>query len=208
MARARIIALLAAAAFVFAACSSARGGPDAKGGATGSASPSVASSSAAKATTNPLASGGSAALPSSKPGAKPEAAACPGHVQYSAVAGDPGSNYIRADTTIERTWGPSCTVLDPGDRCSVGWNAAYTVLAGDNAFIQFQAWAKGQTKPFKALTIGPLPTQNSFRNVGFPVTIPRVAQVAFQLVLLNDKKAPVAISDAYVYPVGCRLGHH
>jgi hypothetical protein len=96
-------------------------------------------------------------------------------------------------------------VLNAGDKCEVQWSGGYTVAVGADAYLRFQAWARGQSKPFKELTAGPLPPENTFREAGFPVTIPRgVKEVSFRIVLLDTAKLPVAISDAFSYLIGCK----
>ncbi|GAC1414905.1 MAG: hypothetical protein NVSMB57_10450 [Actinomycetota bacterium] len=128
---------------------------------------------------------------------------CVGHVAYSRLAGEPVSEqYIRAATNLQRQWGPQCIFLHPGASCRVGWNAAYSVPVGD-AYLLFQGWASGQKKPFGELTIGPLAGNNTLHDISFQIAIPKAKEVAFRLVLENDKRVPVAISDSYVYPVDC-----
>lgn len=165
---------------------------------TPSATPSAMPSGSTDSTTNPVPteSGSVPALPQ-----RP----CEPKTSYSPSSGVPGQTYIRAITRPTRTWGRGCEVLSPGDRCVVGWDGAYILMVGHEAHLTFQAWAKGQSKPFKELTAGPLPPEHKLRRVGFPVEIPDgVEEVAFRVVLLDSTKTPVAISDAFTYTLNCR----
>jgi hypothetical protein len=185
------------AGLFLSACSSGKGSNN-----TSRPTPSVGATPtvpAAVKTTNPL---GGSAVKSPRPTLNPEIGPCTGDVFFSRNTGYPGTDYLRAAPTSQNTWGPYCDYLNPGDRCGIGWNASYTVLAGD-AYIEYQAWSKEGDKPFSGATIGPLPGQNSFRNVRFRTVIPKTKQIAIRLILLNDKKVPVAVSDAYVYQVDC-----
>ncbi len=130
---------------------------------------------------------------------------CQEAIQHSPASGEPGSTYIRAATRPSIRWGGPCEVLSPGEACEVKWYGAYVVMTGDSAYLRFQAWAKGRPKPFKEITAGPLPAENNFRNAGFPVVIPSgTKEVGFRIILLDQAKTPVAITDLYSYLVDCR----
>lgn len=195
---------------LLAALASCGGGADRRD-AGGTSSPSVAASASptsagsVASSANPFAatapsSGSSLTLIDPHDPTRP----CDAVTKISPVSGVPGGNYIRAITRPPIRWGPRCEVLSPGDACNVQWDGAYTVLVGADAYLQFQAWAKGQDKPFKVLTAGPLPAENTLRRVGFPVTIPKATEVAFRIVLMDGTKTPVAISDSFVYRVNCK----
>lgn len=163
-------------------------------------------------TTTPTASAPASPQPSGNPlpsqdptaGGLPQRP-CDPRTDYSPNAGVPGQTYIRAVTTMAQTWGKGCEVLSPGDRCVVQWSGSYILLVGDEAHLTFQAWAKGQAKPFKEITAGPLPAEHQFRKAGFPVEIPSgTDEVAFRIVLRDATKTPVAISDAFAYRINCR----
>jgi len=167
--------------------------------------PTPTPSPAASATVSPEPSGNPLPSETATPAHALPARPCDPRTDYSPNAGVPGQTYIRAVTKPTRNWGAGCEVLSPGDRCQVAWDGAYIVLVGADAHLTFQAWAKGQSKPFKELTAGPLPAEHSFRNVGFPVEIPDgTDEVAFRIVLRDSTKTPVAISDAFAYRINCR----
>lgn len=195
--RPRLVFLVVALAVLTAACSSQ---PDPR--ASGS---TPAPSASANVSENPI-DPDSTAEPSpsesgdvfSVPGGP-----CAGRVKPSASAGEPGGQFIRAATTSQRQWGPECDRLDAGDRCKVGFNLSYTVLT-EQAHIEFQGWTDSGKEPFVTQTVGPVPGDGQGNKWPFEVTVPQAAEVLFQLVLRDENKVAVAISDGYVYKVGCR----
>lgn len=201
--RAVRVALIAALLFPGAVVAVGCSGPSNAGGAAPkpTSSASGAPSRSASPTANPFGS----ASPTPFAEATSRARPCDPAVQYSINSGVPGGTYIRAGTRPSIHWGPKCEVLSAGDKCVVEWEGAYSLAVGTEAHLRFQAWARGQSKPFKELTAGPLPPENSFRRAGFPVTLPKgVKEVSFRIVLLDTAKTPVAISDAFSYLLDCK----
>lgn len=194
-----ILAMLATIAVpVFSSCGS--------GGADPVAEPSPETSVTAGGTVSP----GVPAKPSANPlGQRPSSPGPPGRSPclptqyYSGTAGVPGRNYIRVVTRGQTRWGPGCEVLNPGDRCDVMWQGGFSLQTGEKAYLLFQAWVKGQSKPYKETYAGPFPYEQQLKNVAFPVTIPKAEEIAFRVVLLNDAKQPVAISDSWSYRINC-----
>ncbi|MHB8510887.1 MAG: hypothetical protein ACYDCC_01805 [Actinomycetota bacterium] len=128
---------------------------------------------------------------------------CTPRVLYSKLAGEPSSaQFIRAQPVFQSEWGPHCQFLHPGMHCRVGWNAGYSVPNGD-AYLMYQEWAEGSKHVTSQVEIGPVPGNNQIIDQGVWFAIPNANSVAFRLVLENDKRIPVAVSDSYIYPIDC-----
>lgn len=197
----RYVGISVLIALLLTACG---GGDIEKAGSNDDVAPPPTATATPTTSADPSAAPSDNPLPDESPSTLPRRA-CEPRTDYSPNAGVPGQTYIRAVTRPTRTWGRACDVLSPGDKCMVGWDGSYILLVGNDAHLTFQAWAKGQDKPFKELTVGPLPAEHKFRKVGFPVEIPPdVKEVAFRIVLRDSAKTPVAISDAFVYEINCR----
>jgi hypothetical protein len=197
-----VAAMLAPGALLPAACSNSNGPQAGEPQQSAAATIVPSASSSGSPGANPFGAGGTAS-PTPFPANRDRP--CEPEVQHSVNSGVPGGTYIRAVTRPAIRWGPGCEVLNAGDKCEVYWTGAYTLAVGTEAHLRFQAWARGQSKPFKELTAGPLPPENNFREARFPVVIPKgVKEVSFRIVLLDTAKVPVAISDAFSYLLNCK----